>query len=99
MCLDHPERIQISQAAERIETDFEKGFIMEEVMKFYENKVREMEGRDVVIIIVYRTMELRLLRRMLKWRLKEAGMGTSSSGSQVDVKLKLLQPSLSKLCF
>ena len=46
---------------------------MVELMKFDEYKVREMEGRYVVIMIVYRSMELRLLRRVLERRLKAAG--------------------------
>ena len=60
------EGFKAPQAAGRIDTDFEKGFILEEVMKFDESKVREMEGRDVVIMILYRSMELRLLRRILE---------------------------------
>ena len=49
------------QAAGRIHTDFEKGFIMAEVMKFDEYKVREMDVRYVVLMKVYRSMALRLL--------------------------------------
>ena len=67
------EGFKAPQAAGRIDTEFEKGFVMVELVKFEEYKVREMEGRYVVIMIVYRSMELRLLRRGRERRLKAAG--------------------------